>query len=148
MLEQHDDLSFSFPTFLSEEVTMLRIFGLFFQLVLAIMFLVIPVSRIFGAPTLQQVLSLGVPSWLIWVANVVELSGAALLLLGLRFDLLTVIGAGLLASSMVGATLAHLLAGNLFAEVPWTLVIFGFCLVVVLLHWPTIQAACNSVSGN
>lgn len=79
--------------------------------------------------------------------NVVELSGAVLLLLGLRFDLLTVIGAGLLASSMIGATLAHLQAGNLFAEVPWTLVIFGFCLIVVLLHWPTIQAAWNSVQG-
>jgi hypothetical protein len=127
---------------------MLRISGLFFQLVLAITFLVIPVSRIFGAPTLQQVLSLGVPSWLIWVANVVELSGAVLMLLGLRFDLLTVIGAGLLASSMVGATLAHLRAGNLFAEVPWTLVILGFCLIIVLLHWPTIQAAWNSVSRN
>lgn len=125
---------------------MFRITGLFFQLVLAITFLVIPVSRIFGAATLQQVLSLGVPSWLIWVANVVELSGAVLLLLGLRFDLLAVIGAGLLASSMIGATLAHLRAGNLFAEVPWTLVIFGFCLIVVLLHWPTIQAAWNSVS--
>src|SRR5215471_19719040 len=124
---------------------MLRFSGLFFQVLLAITFLVIPISRIFGAPTLQQVLSLGVPSWLIWVANVVELSGAVLLLLGLRFDLLTVIGAGLLASSMGGATLAHLRAGNLFAEVPWTRVILGFCVVVVLLRWPTIRAAWDSV---
>ena len=125
---------------------MLRFGGLFFQLLLAITFLVIPLSRIFGAPTLQQVLSLGVPVWLIWVANVVELSGAVLLLLGLRIDLLTVIGAGLLASSMVGATLAHIRAGNLFAEVPWTLVILGFCLIVVLLHWPAIQGAWQSLS--
>ena len=125
---------------------MLRFSVLFLQLVLAITFIVIPVSRIFGAPTLQQVLSLGVPPWLIWVANVVELSGAVLLLLGLRLDLLTVIGALLIASSMVGATLAHLRAGNLFAEVPWTLVFFGFCLIVVLLHWPTIQAALKSLS--
>ena len=125
---------------------MLRISGLFSQLVLAITFLVIPVSRIFGAPTFQQVLSLGVTVWLIWVANVVELSGAVFLLLGLRIDLLTVIGAGLLASSMVGATLAHLRAGNLFAEVPWTLVILGFCLIVVLLHWPTIQGVWKSLS--
>ena len=88
------------------------------QFVLAITFIVIPVSRIFGASTLQQVLSLGVPPWLIWVANVVELSGAVLLLLGLRIDLLAVIGALLVASSMVGATLAHIRAGNLFAEAP------------------------------
>ena len=125
---------------------MLRFSGLFFQFLLAITFLVIPISRIFGAPTLQQVLSLGVPVWLIWVANVVELSGAVFLLLGLRIDLLTVIGALLIASSMVGATLAHVRAGNLFAEVPWTLVIFGFCLIVVLLHWPMIQGAWTSLS--
>ncbi len=81
---------------------MLRFSVLFLQLVLAITFIVIPVSRLFGASTLQQVLSLGVPPWLIWVANVVELSGAVLLLLGLRIDLLAVIGALLLASSMAG----------------------------------------------
>ena len=127
---------------------MLRFSGLFFQVLLAITFLVIPISRIFGAPTFQQVLSLGVPVWLIWVANVVELSGAVFLLLGLRIDLLTVIGAGLLASSMVGATLAHIRAGHLFAEVPWTLVILGFCLIVVLLHWPVIQGAWKSLSGS
>jgi len=127
---------------------MLRFSGLFSQVLLAITFLVIPISRIFGAPTLQQVLSLGVPVWLIWVANVVELSGAVFLLLGLRIDLLTVIGAGLLASSMVGATLAHIRAGNLFGEVPWTLVILGLCLIVVLLHWPVIQGAWKSLSGS
>ena len=127
---------------------MLRFSGLFSQLLLAITFLVIPLSRIFGAPTLQQVLSLGVPVWLIWVANVVELSGAVLLLVGLRIDLLTVIGALLIASSMVGATLAHIRAGNLFAEVPWTLVILGFCLIVVLLHWPVIQMAWKSLSSS
>ena len=115
------------------------------QFVLAITFIVIPVSRLFGASTLQQVLSLGVPPWLIWVANVVELSGAVLLLLGLRIDLLAVIGALLVASSMAGATLAHIRAGNLFAEVPWTLVIFGFCLIVVLLQWSAIQAALKSL---
>jgi len=60
---------------------MLRFGVLFLQLLLAITFIVIPVSRIFGASSLQQVLSLGVPRWLIWVANVVELSGALLLLL-------------------------------------------------------------------
>src|SRR5215471_1922021 len=105
---------------------MLRFSGLFFQVLLAIKFLVIPISRIFGAPTLQQVLSLGVPVWLIWVANVVELSGAVFLVLVLPIDLLSVIGAGLLASSMVGATLAHIRACNLFAQVPWTLVMLGF----------------------
>lgn len=119
---------------------MLRFTLLFFQLVLALTFLVIPVSRVFGAPTLQQVLSLRVPVWLIWIANVVELSGAVLLLLGLRINLLAVIGALLIASSMIGATLAHLRASNLFAEVPWTLVFFGLCLIVVLLHGPAIQA--------
>jgi uncharacterized membrane protein YphA (DoxX/SURF4 family) len=126
--------------------TMLRFSTLFLQLVLAITFIVIPVSRLFGASTLQQVLSLGVPRWFIWVANVVELSGAVLLLLGLRVDLLAVIGALLVASSMVGATLAHIRAGNLFAEVPWTLIILGFCLIFVLLHWPAISAALKSLS--
>jgi len=124
---------------------MLRFGVLFLQLLLAITFIVIPVSRIFGASSLQQVLSLGVPRWLIWVANVVELSGALLLLLGLRMGLLAAIGALLLASSMAGATLAHIRAGNLFAEVPWALVIFGFCLIVVLLQWPAIQAALKSL---
>jgi DoxX-like family len=124
---------------------MLRFSVIFLQLLLTITFLVVPVSRIFGAPTLQQVLSLGVPTWLIWVANVVELSGAVLLLLGLRFDLLGVIGALLIASSMVGATLLHMRSGNLFAEVPWTIVIFGFCLIVVLLHWQTIQLALKNL---
>ncbi len=119
---------------------------LFLQLLLAITFLVIPVSRLFGAATLQQVLSLGVSPWLIWVANVVELSGAVFLLLGLRIDLLAVIWALLIASSMAGATLAHIRAGNLFAEVPWTLVIFGFCLIVGWFHWPAIQVALKRLS--
>ena len=65
------------------------------QVLLAATFIVIPVSRVFGAPTLQQVLSLGVPLWLIWVANVIELSGAVLLLLGIRTDLLAAIGSWL-----------------------------------------------------
>lgn len=112
----------------------------FLQVLLAATFIVIPVSRVFGAPTLQQVLSLGVPPWLIWIANVIELSGAVLLLLGIRTDFLAVIGALLVAASMVGATVAHVRAGNLFAEVPWTLIFFGLCLIVVLLQWPVLQA--------
>ncbi len=44
----------------------------FLQVLLAATFIVIPVSRVFGAPTLQQVLSLGVPLWLIWIANVID----------------------------------------------------------------------------
>ena len=112
----------------------------FLQILLAITFIVIPVSRVFGAPTLQQVLSLGVPPWLIWIANVIELSGAVLLLLGIRTDFLAAIGALLIAASMVGATVAHVRASNLFAEVPWTLIFFGLCLIVVLLQWPVLQA--------
>ena len=119
---------------------MLQFIVRFLQVLLAATFIVIPVSRVFGAPTLQQVLSLGVPPWLIWVANVIELSGAVLLLLGFRMDLLAAIGALLIASSMVGASVAHVRAGNLFAEVPWTLIFFGLCLLVVLLQWPVVQA--------
>lgn len=113
---------------------MLRFSVTFLQVLLAATFIVIPVSRIFGAPTLQQVLSLGVPMWLIWVANVIELSGAVLLLLGMRVDLLAAIGALLIAASMVGATMAHVRAGNLFAELPWTLVFLGLSLIIVLLR--------------
>ena len=112
---------------------------LFLQALLAVTFIVISVSCVFGAPTLQQVLSLGVPPWLIWIANVIELSGAVLLLLGIRTDFLAAIGALLIASSMVGATVAHVRAGNLFAEVPWTLIFFGLCSIVVLLQWPVLQ---------
>ncbi len=124
---------------------MLRFSVLLLQLLLAATFIAIPVSRIFGAPTLQQVLSLGVPLWLIWIANVVELGGAVLLLLGVRMELLAVIGALLIAASMAGATLAHVRAGNLFAEVPWTLVIFGLSLIVMLLQWSAVQAALKSL---
>ena len=119
---------------------MLQFSARFLQVLLSATFIVIPVSRVFGAPTLQQVLSLGVPLWLIWIANVIELSGAVLLLLGIRTDFLAAIGALLIASSMVGATVAHVRAGNLFAEVPWTLIFFGLCLIVVLLQWPVLQA--------
>ena len=62
-----------------------------------------------------------------------------LLLLGIRTDFLAAIGALLIASSMVGATVAHVRAGNLFAEVPWTLIFFGLCLIVVLLQWQVLQ---------
>src|SRR5260370_12291771 len=104
----------------------------FLQVFVAGKFIVIPVSRVFGAPTLQQVLSLGVPLWLIWIANVIELSGAVLLLLGIRTEFLAAIGALLIAASMVGATVAHVRAGNLFAGVSLTLIFFGLCLIVVL----------------
>ncbi|GHO98563.1 hypothetical protein KSF_086110 [Reticulibacter mediterranei] len=118
---------------------MLRPSTMILQVLLALTFTVIPLSRISGAPTLQQVLALAVPSWLIWLANVIELSGAVLLLFGLRVDLLAVIGALLIAASMMGATLAHVRAGNLFAEVPWTLVFLGLSLSIVLLRWSAIQ---------
>jgi uncharacterized membrane protein YphA (DoxX/SURF4 family) len=62
------------------------------------------------------VLALGVPMWLVWVVNVIELGGALLLLLGVRIQLLAVIGAALIAASMLGATVAHVRAGNLFDE--------------------------------
>jgi len=118
---------------------MLRLSVSVLQLLLAITFIAIPISRIFGASTLQQVLSLGLPMWLIWVANVIELGGAVLLLLGLRMDLLAACGALLIAASMMGATLAHVRAGNLFAEVPWTLVILGLSLIVLLLRCSAVQ---------
>lgn len=119
---------------------MLRFSTMALQVLLALTFTVIPLSRIFGAPTLQQVLALDVPLWLIWIANVIELSGAVLLLFGLRVELLAVIGALLIGASMVGATLAHVRAGNLFAELPWTLVFLGLSLSVVLLRWSAVQA--------
>lgn len=119
---------------------MLRRATTLLHIVLIVTFVVIPVSRILGAPTLQQVLALGVPVWLVWVANVVELSGAALLLFGLRIPACALLGALLIAASMTGATLAHVHAGNLFEEIPWTLVFFGLCLIVVLLQWPALQA--------
>jgi hypothetical protein len=111
------------------------------QLALAVTFLAIPVSRILGAPTLREVLALGVPMWLVWMANAVELGGAVLLLVGLRLELAAAAGALLIAASMAGATLAHLRAGNLFAEVPWTLVLLGLCLAVVALHPPALRLA-------
>lgn len=120
---------------------MFRLSATVLQIILAITFIAIPVSRMFGAPTLQQVLALGVPLWLVWVANIVEVSGAVLLLLGLRMRLLATIGALLIAASMVGATLEHVQAGNLFAELPWTLVFLGLSLIVVLLRWPAVQVA-------
>ncbi|HZR40777.1 MAG TPA: DoxX family protein [Ktedonobacteraceae bacterium] len=120
---------------------MFRLSATVLQIILAITFIAVPVSRMFGAPTLQQVLALGVPRWLVWVANIVEVSGAVLLLLGLRMKLLATIGALLIAASMVGATLEHVQAGNLFAELPWTLVFLGLSLIVVLLRWPAVQVA-------
>ncbi len=123
---------------------MLRLSTMILQVLLALTFTVIPLSRIFGAQTLQQVLALDVPLWLIWLANVIELSGAVLLLFGLRVDLLAVIGALLIAASMMGATLAHVRTGNLFAEVPWTLVFLGISLSIVLLRWSAIQAILRS----
>ena len=118
---------------------MLRFGVMLVQAILAVTFLVIPVSRMFGFPTLGQVLALRVPMWLVWIANVVEISGAALMLLGLRVPVCALLGAFLIAASMTGATLAHVRAGNLFGEVPWTLVFFGLCLIVVLLQWPALQ---------
>ena len=128
------------------EGTMILKYGLLFlQLLLAITFLVIPISRIFGAFTLQQVLSLGVPPRLVWVANVIELGGAVLLLLGLRMEPLAAVGALLIVASMMGATLIHVHAGNLFAELPWTLVFLGLSLVVVLLRWSAVQAVLRNL---
>lgn len=118
---------------------MLRFSTIVLQVLLALTFITIPLSRMFGAPTLQQVLALDVPLWLVWVANVIELSGAVLLLFGLRVGLLAVIGALLIGGSMVGATLIHVRAGNLFAELPWTLVFFVLSLLVVLLQWSAVQ---------
>ncbi|SRR5258708_24759817 len=124
---------------------MLRFSPIVLQVLLALTFIVIPLSRIFGAPTLQQVLALAVPMWLIWVANVIELSGAVLLLLGIRMSFLATIGALLIAASMVGATLAHVRAGNLFAELPWTLIFLGLSLILVLLRWSAAQAVLRSL---
>ncbi len=123
---------------------MLRLSAMILQVLLALTFIVIPLSRIFGASTLQQVLALDLPLWLIWLANVIELGGAVLLLFGLRVDLLAIIGALLIAASMMGATVAHVRAGNLFAEMPWTLVFLGLGLGVVLLRWSAIQAILRS----
>jgi uncharacterized membrane protein YphA (DoxX/SURF4 family) len=125
--------------FIQERESMLRSSTIVLQILLALTFLAIPLSRIAGAPTLQQVLALNVPLWLIWLANVIELSGAVLLLVGFRVDLLAVIGALLIAASMIGATLAHVRAGSLFAEVPWTLIFLGLSLIVVLLRWSAVQ---------
>jgi uncharacterized membrane protein YphA (DoxX/SURF4 family) len=119
---------------------MLRFSTIVLQVLLALTFITIPLSRMFGAPTLQQVLALDVPLWLVWIANVIELSGAVLLLFGLRVGFLAVIGALLIGGSMVGATLIHVRAGNLFAELPWTLVFFVLSLLVVLLQWSAVQA--------
>lgn len=123
---------------------MLRLSAMILQVLLALTFIVIPLSRIFGASTLQQVLALDIPLWLIWLANVIELGGAVLLLFGLRVELLAIIGALLIAASMMGATVAHVRAGNLFAEMPWTLVFLGLSLGVVLLRWSEIQAILRS----
>src|SRR5262249_5443985 len=119
---------------------MLRfVFTLVPQALLALTFLVIPLSRMVGAPTLKQVLALGVPLWLVWIANVIELSGAVLLLVGLRVPVCATLGALLIAASMVGATLAHLRAGTLFAHMPWELVFLACCLVVVVFQVPALS---------
>ncbi len=123
---------------------MLRLSAMILQVLLALTFIVIPLSRIFGASTLQQVLALDIPLWLIWLANVIELGGAVLLLFGLRVDLLALIGALLIAASMMGATVAHVRAGNLFVEMPWTLIFLGLSLGVVLLRWSALQAILRS----
>lgn len=115
---------------------MLRFSFIVVQILLAGTFIFIPVSRMFGAPTLQQVLDLHIPLWLVWIANVVELGGAALLLLGLRAPICTLLGSALLAASMTGATLAHVRAGNLFSEIPWTLVFLASSLVLIIAYWP------------
>jgi hypothetical protein len=107
------------------------------QVLLAATFLAIPVSRMLGAPTLEQVRDLGTPDWLIGVADVVEVTGALLLLLGLRLRTAAVAGAALLAASMIGATGLHIRAGNLFAGVPWTLVFLALCLLVAVLRLRT-----------
>jgi uncharacterized membrane protein YphA (DoxX/SURF4 family) len=104
------------------------------QILLAATFIAIPISRMLGAPTLQQVRDLGAPEWLIWVADAVEIAGAVLLLLGLRVRAAAVAGAALLTASMIGATGLHLRAGNLFAEVPWTLVILALCLLIAAVR--------------
>lgn len=103
-------------------------------ILLAATFIIIPISRILGASTLQQLVDLGVPTWLIWAANVVELSGAAFLLTGLRRPAAALTGAALVSCSMIGATLTHLRAGNLFAEVPWELVFLALSLFVIVIH--------------
>jgi len=106
------------------------------QILLAATFTAIPISRTFDAPTLQQVLDLGAPMWLIWIANVVELAGTTLLLAGLRIPVAALAGATLIACSMTSATLVHLSAGNLFHELPWTLVILALSLLVIIARRP------------
>ena len=124
---------------------MLRFSLMLLQILLAGTFIFIPVSRMFGAPTLQQVLNLHVPLWLVWIANVVEFSGAALLLPGLRIPVCALLGSALIAASMVGATLAHVRAGNLFREIPWTLVFLAFCLVLIVAQWPLFHASLRRI---
>jgi DoxX-like family len=101
------------------------------QLLLTAIFLTIPISRMLGAATLAQVHSLGAPDWLIWAANGVELTAAILLLAGWRVPIATALGAALITCSMSGATVLHIMAGNLFDEPPWTLVILGLSLALI-----------------
>ncbi len=100
------------------------------QLLLALTFVIIPISRMLGASTLRQVIDLGAPRWLIWIANVVELVGAAGLLIGLRRPVVAVAGSACVSCSMIGATALHIRSGTLFAETPWTLVILALGLLV------------------
>ncbi len=100
------------------------------QILLAATFIVIPISRMLGSSTLRQVRDLGTPDWLIWAANIVELVGAAGLLIGLRRPPAAIAGAGCVVCSMIGATVLHLRSGTLFTEIPWNLVLLALGLLV------------------
>lgn len=112
------------------------------QLLLAAAFLAAGLSKLWGVPAMVELFDgIGVGQWFRYVTGLVEIGGAALLLI----PGLAAAGAVLLAATMLGAVLTHLfLVGG--SPVP-ALVLLALALVVLALRWPQAKALRARVLG-
>jgi uncharacterized membrane protein YphA (DoxX/SURF4 family) len=112
------------------------------QLLLAAAFLAAGLSKLWGVPAMVELFDgIGVGQWFRYVTGLVEIGGAALLLI----PGLAAAGAALLAATMAGAVLTHLvLVGG--SPVP-ALVLLVLNVVVLALRWEQAKALWSQVLG-
>ncbi len=77
----------------------------------------------------------GFPKWFKYVSGIIEIISGLLALYGIVQPTAAVLGAGLIAITMVGALYSQLKVGDSFKELLFPLIVLGFSLLIVILHW-------------
>jgi len=107
------------------------------QVLLALAFLMAGSQKLVGAKrSVENRDQLRVAPWFWTLTGVIEVLAALFLVIGIWVHVLALVGAALLAATMVGAFFTNMLRQVPFSHAASNIVLFALAAFVIAVHWP------------